>query len=70
MVDCSKLASGHPNRIGQLYYGEEGERLMNVAVSRARHKLILVCDPEYIKNILGDKITDKTRSLFYKLSKY
>ena len=46
MVDCSKLASGHPNRIGQLYYGEEGERLMNVAVSRARHKLILVCDPE------------------------
>lgn len=70
MVDCFKLESGHSNRLGQLYHGDEGERLLNVAISRARHKLILVCDPEYIKNIPGDKITDKTRSLLYKLSKY
>lgn len=27
------------------------KKLLNVAVSRARHKLIIVCDPEYIKNL-------------------
>ena len=70
MVDCFKLTSGGSNRLGQLYHGDEGERLLNVAISRARHKLILVCDPEYIKNIPGNKITDKTRSLLYKLSRY
>ena len=73
MVDCFKLENGRTNRqnnIGQLYHGEEGERLLNVAVSRARHKLIVVCDPEYIKNIPGNKITSNTQSLFNKLSKY
>ena len=70
MVDCSMMESGHSNRLGQLYHGDEGERLLNVAVSRARHKLILVCDPDYIKNIPGDKINPNTRSLFNKLSKY
>ena len=70
MVDCPKLESGRENRIGRLYSGNEGERLLNVAVSRAKHKLIVVCDPEYIKNIPGNKITPNTQSLFYKLSKY
>ena len=70
MVDCFKLTGGSPNRLGRLYHGNEGERLLNVAVSRAKHKLIVVCDPEYIKNIPGNKITVNTRSLFNKLSKY
>jgi superfamily I DNA and/or RNA helicase len=71
MVDCFKLEnSKNPNRIGRLYKGNAGERLLNVAVSRAKHKLIVVCDPEYIKNIPGNKITPNSRSLFHKLSKY
>ena len=70
MVDCFKLESGRPNRIGRLYSGEEGERLLNVAVSRAKHKLIVVCDPDYIKNIPGKSITINSQSLFNKLSKY
>lgn len=70
MVDCFKLTGGGPNRLGRLYHGDEGERLLNVAVSRARHKLIVVCDPEYIKNIPGNKITPNSQSLFNKLSKY
>lgn len=70
MVDCFKLTGGGSNRLGRLYHGNEGERLLNVAVSRARHKLIIVCDPEYIKNIPGNTITDNTRSLLNKLSKY
>jgi hypothetical protein len=71
MVDCFNLEnSKNPNRIGRLYHGNAGERLLNVAVSRARHKLIVVCDPEYIKNIPGNKITPNSRRLFSKLSKY
>lgn len=70
MVDCFKQESGKPNRIGRLYSGNGGERLLNVAVSRARHKLIIVCDPEYIRNIPGNTITQNSVSLFNKLSRY
>ena len=70
MVDCPVLESGKPLNIGKIYSGKGGERLLNVAVSRARHKLIVVCDPDYIKNIPGNTITNNSRSLFHKLSKY
>lgn len=70
MVDCFAMESGKQNKIGRLYHGNAGERLLNVAVSRARHKLIVVCDPDYIKNIPGNKISPNTRRLFSKLSKY
>ena len=70
MVDCPVLENGRPNTIGRLYSGNDGERLLNVAVSRARHKLIVVCDPEYIINIPGNTITSNSRTLFNKLSKY
>ena len=70
MVDCYKMESGKSNRIGRLYSGNAGERLLNVAVSRARHKLIVVCDPDYIKSIPGNTITLNSQSLFNKLSNY
>lgn len=70
MVDCFDMENGKPNKIGRLYAGNAGERLLNVAVSRARHKLIVVCDPEYIKNIPGNTLTPNSISLFNKLSKY
>ncbi len=70
MVDCPVMENGKQNRIGRLYSGNGGERLLNVAVSRARHKLIVVCDPEYIKNIPGNTITTNSHSLFNKLSRY
>ena len=70
MVDCYVLENGKSNTIGRLYSGYDGERLLNVAVSRARHKLIVVCDPEYIKNIPGNTITTNSRTLFNKLSRY
>lgn len=71
MVDCFNMEdSDKPNNIGRLYAGNAGERLLNVAVSRARHKLIVVCDPEYIKNIPGNKLSQNSFSLFSKLSKY
>ena len=69
MVDCPVLESGRNLQIGKIYAGEDGERLLNVAVSRARHKLIVICDPDYIKNIPGRTITDNTRALFEILSR-
>ena len=70
MVDCDRHESGKTSRIGKIYAGNAGERLLNVAVSRARHKLIMVCDPSYIRSIPGNTITDKTRKVFDKLSRH
>lgn len=70
MVDCFVLENGKSNILGRLYSGNEGERLLNVAVSRAKHKLIVVCDPEYIRNIPGNTITSNSRTLFNKLSRH
>ncbi len=70
MVDCEYLDNGKQSRIGKLYAGEAGERLINVAISRARHKLVVVCDPSYIRNIPGNTITEKTYRVFENLSKY
>lgn len=69
MVDCPVLESGRSLQIGRLYNGDAGEKLLNVALSRAKHKLIVVCDIDYIRNIPGNMISYKTRSLFTKLSK-
>lgn len=70
MVDCAKMENGKSSRIGKIYASTEGERLLNVAVSRARHKLIVVCDPEYLCNIPGNTITDKTRRVFDQLGRF
>lgn len=70
MVDCHVLESGKKLQIGKIYAGKEGERLLNVAISRAKYKLIMVCDPTYISNIPGNTLTLKSRSVFNKLSRY
>ncbi len=69
MVDCALLENGNKSRIGKIYSGSEGERLLNVAVSRARYKLIVVCDSKYISNIPGNTITYRTHKIFTLLSK-
>lgn len=70
MVDCGQLESGKVSGIGGIYAGKEGERLLNVALSRAKHKLIVVCDKNYIKNIPGNTLTDRTRHVLRDLSRY
>lgn len=70
MVDCPKMENGRNSRIGRLYAGEEGERLLNVAVSRARYKLVVIGDPKYIANIPGNTLTVKTRKVFRELSRH
>ena len=69
MVDCSKFEKGKKTYFGKLYQGEQGEQLLNVAISRARHKLIVVCDPDYLNTSPGGAITDKSISIFNTLLK-
>ena len=68
MVDCSKFEKGNAYP-GKLYEGEQGEQLLNVAISRARHKLIVICDPEYMDSPPGDGISIKSKSIFNSLLK-
>lgn len=70
MVDCAVLEDGKRANIGKIYGGEEGEQLLNVAISRARHKLIVVADSSYIANIPGNKITARSRKIFELINKY
>ena len=69
MVDCSNFEKGSKSYFGKIYAGEQGEQLLNVAISRARHKLIVVCDPDYIDICPGGVISDKSKSIFNVLLK-
>ncbi len=69
MVDCSRFEKGKKTYFGKIYAGEQGEQLLNVAISRARHKLIIVCDPDYLANCPGGVISDKSISIFNTLLK-
>ena len=69
MVDCSKFEKGKKPYFGKIFAGEQGEQLLNVAISRARHKLIVVCDPDYLKTSPGGSITDRSMSIFNTLLK-
>jgi superfamily I DNA and/or RNA helicase len=55
-------------RIGQLYKGDTGERLVNVAISRAKQKLIVVGDAKVftLSDELGE-VSKHLRSLFVDL---
>ena len=66
MVD-SWFEKGKNSYFGKIYAGEQGEQLLNVAISRARHKLIVVCNPDYLKKCPGRVVTDKTISIFNQL---
>lgn len=67
MVDCSRFEKGKKSYFGKIYVGEQGEQLLNVAISRARHKLIVVCDPEYLEKCPGGVITYKSQTIFNRL---
>ncbi len=69
MVDCSKFEKGKTTYFGKIYAGEQGEQLLNVAISRAKHKLIVVCDPDYISTCPGGVISVKSKKIFNTLLK-
>lgn len=63
MVDCTLKDNDKAANIGKLYAGAEGEQLINVAVSRARHKLITVGEAAFVRNIPGNTVTMKLRRM-------
>lgn len=67
VVDCGKRERSDKSSVGRIYGGKDGEHLMNVAVSRAKHKLIIVGDVLYMCNPEGNNVTDKTLRIFRKL---
>lgn len=69
MVDCSKFEKGSKSYFGRIYAGEQGEQLLNVAVSRAKHKLIVVCDPNYLELCPGGVVSEKSQRIFSSLLK-
>lgn len=63
MVDCTYNINNKEANIGRIYAGTEGEQLINVAISRARHKLIIVGDRAFAQKIPGNKVSSKFRKM-------
>lgn len=62
------IVDNRDKKVGLLYKGVNGERLVNVALSRAKHKLIIIGDPNVfsINDELGE-VSKKLRSLMVDL---
>ena len=69
VVDCLKFEKGKKTYTGKIYAGEQGEQLLNVAISRARHKLIIICEPEYLERPPGELISTRSYDVFKRLLK-
>ncbi|MFB9055979.1 DEAD/DEAH box helicase [Mariniflexile ostreae] len=62
------IVDNSEKNIGMLYKGFQGERLLNVALSRAKHKLIIVGDPK-VFSMTDDlqEVSKKLRSFMVEL---
>lgn len=64
MVDSRLDFDGKPIPIGNLYFGDTGEQLVNVAVSRAKSKLIFVGDAKILdEGNKRDQVSSKTKNI-------
>ncbi len=57
------LVDSHDQPIGKLYKGDTGNRLVNVAISRAQGKLVLIGDPDTFLNGSGYQAVDRFRNI-------
>lgn len=65
------LVESSHTKLGRLYMHETGERLVNVAISRAKSKLLIVGDIEAITNNAGsNNIRHKVFKVFENLKRY
>ncbi len=68
IVDCRNVTNDKSPHIGRIYNGKEGEQLLNVAISRARHKLIVVGDINWFVNFApGNSVTPNTLSILRRI---
>ena len=71
LVDCEKKENGKGANVGKIFGGPEGEQLLNVAISRARHKFIIVgAVGWFADHAPGNAVTDATRHMMRKLYQY
>ena len=57
------LVDSRQHPIGKLYRGDTANRLVNVAISRAQGKLVLIGDPETFLNGPGYQGVDRFRNI-------
>jgi superfamily I DNA and/or RNA helicase len=57
------LVDTRESRVGRLYHGDSGDRLCNVAISRAKGKLIIVGDPDAFLFAPGREMVKETRNI-------
>ncbi len=68
IVDCRNVINAKSPHVGKIYNGKEGEQLLNVAISRARHKLIVVGDIDWFVNYApGNSVSPNTLSILRRL---
>ena len=64
IVDCRNVINAPSPKVGKIYNGKEGEQLINVAISRAKHKLIVIGDIDWFINFApGNGVNNKTLSI-------
>jgi superfamily I DNA and/or RNA helicase len=57
------LVESRNHKIGNLYHGETGDRLINVAISRAKDKLIVVGDRQAFYDAPGHEMVNQLKKL-------
>lgn len=71
LVDCEKKENGNDANVGKIFGGPEGEQLLNVAISRARHKFIIVgAVGWFADHAPGNAITPSTRQMMRRLNQF
>lgn len=66
-VDTEKDINNKSGKISRLYFGQNGERLLNVAISRAKKKLVIIGDLNHLKTSATSMTTLKFRKLIANL---
>jgi superfamily I DNA and/or RNA helicase len=57
------LVESRNHKIGKLYHGETGDRLINVAISRARDKLILIGNRQAFYEVPNHRMINQFKNI-------
>lgn len=66
-VESEHNTKDENGKISRLFFGQDGERLINVAVSRAKSKIVIIGDLKHIKTSAMNMTTSKFKNVINKL---